>query len=81
MSKSLLFYYFRNQRELYLFLIKTAADTTYQYLQDFGCGKSEDFFENMHRGLKAKVALTKKYPSAACVIIAYIKYLKKDIAA
>lgn len=61
-SKSLLFYYFRNKRELYLFLIKTAADTTYQYLQDFGCGKSEDFFENMHRGLKAKVALMKKYP-------------------
>lgn len=61
-SKSLLFHYFRNKRELYLFLIKNAADTTYKYLYEFGCGLEEDIFEIMHRGLKAKVALMKKYP-------------------
>ena len=61
-SKSLLFHYFRNKRELYLFLIKNAADTTYKHLYEFGCGEEEDFFEIMHRGLKAKVALMKKYP-------------------
>ena len=59
-SKSLLFHYFKNKRELYLFLIKNAADTTYKYLYEFGCGEEDDFFEIMHRGLKAKVALMKK---------------------
>lgn len=61
-SKSLLFHYFKNKRELYLFLIQKAADTTYKYLYDFGVGEEEDFFEIMHKGLKAKVALMKKYP-------------------
>ena len=61
-SKSLLFHYFRNKRELYLFLINTAAKTTYKYLYEFGCHDKEDFFEVMQRGLKAKVELMKKYP-------------------
>lgn len=61
-SKSLLFHYFRNKKELYLFLIQNAADTTYKYLYEFGCGEEEDIFEAMRRGLKAKVALMKKYP-------------------
>lgn len=61
-SKSLLFHYFRNKKELYLFLIQNAADTTYKYLYEFGCGEEEDIFEIMHKGLKAKVALMKKYP-------------------
>lgn len=61
-SKSLLFHYFRNKRELYLFLIKKAADTTYKYLYEFSCDKEDDIFEIMQRGLKAKVALMKKYP-------------------
>lgn len=61
-SKSLLFHYFRNKRELYLFLIKNAAETTYRYLYEFGCNDEEDIFEIMKKGLKAKVALMKKYP-------------------
>ncbi len=61
-SKSLLFHYFRNKRELYLFLIKNAAETTYKCLYEFGCNKEEDIFEIMHRGLKAKVSLMRKYP-------------------
>ncbi|MGN0675027.1 MAG: TetR/AcrR family transcriptional regulator [Oscillospiraceae bacterium] len=61
-SKSLLFHYFKNKRELYLFLIENAAETTYKYLYDFGCNEEEDIFEIMHKGLKAKVALMRKYP-------------------
>lgn len=61
-SKSLLFHYFRNKRELYLFLIERAAKITYKYLYEFGCAEEDDIFEIMHRGLKAKVALMKKYP-------------------
>ena len=33
-SKSLLFYYFRNKRELYLYLLDTAVETTYKYIRD-----------------------------------------------
>lgn len=61
-SKSLLFHYFKNKRELYLFLLDNAARTTYIYLYNFGCHEEEDIFEIMHKGLKAKVALMKKYP-------------------
>ena len=61
-SKSLLFHYFKNKRELYLFLLNKAAETTYKYLNKFGCHQEEDIFEIMHKGLKAKVALMRKYP-------------------
>lgn len=61
-SKSLLFHYFHNKKELYLFLLNKAAETTYKYLHDFRCYEEENIFEMMHRGLKAKVCLMKKYP-------------------
>ena len=32
-SKSLLFFYFRNKKEFYLYLIKTAEELTMKYLQ------------------------------------------------
>lgn len=60
-SKSLLFHYFLNKRELYLFLLKNAAETTYKYLYEFQCYDGEDIFEIMHRGLKAKASLMRKY--------------------
>lgn len=68
-SKSLLFYYFRNKKELYLFLLKNAAETTYKYLYEFQGDENEDIFEMMHRGLKAKVKLIKKYPDLASFTI------------
>lgn len=61
-SKSLLFHYFRNKKELYLFLIDYALKNTYHYLHDFKCFEGEDLFEIMHRGLIAKVEMMKKYP-------------------
>lgn len=61
-SKALLFHYFRNKRELYLFLLDHAAKNTYQHLHMFKCFEDEDFFEIMYRGLRAKVAMMKKYP-------------------
>ena len=64
-SKSLLFHYFRNKRELYLFLLENAAKTTYKYLYEFQCAEQADIFEAMLTGLKAKVALMKKHPDLA----------------
>ena len=68
-SKSLLFHYFKNKKELYLFLLTNAAETTYQYLYQFQCNKSEDIFEIMHRGLKAKLAMMRKYPDITAFTI------------
>ena len=36
-SKSLLFYYFHNKKELYLFLWEYAADVTLKYLNEYKC--------------------------------------------
>lgn len=68
-SKSLLFYYFRNKRELYLYLLEKGAKITVDYLNKFKCYDVEDFFDIMHRGLKAKVALMRKYPNLATFVM------------
>ena len=36
-SKSLLFYYFRNKKELYLFLWEKCAQVTIEYMREYGC--------------------------------------------
>ncbi len=61
-SKSLLFFYFKNKKELYLFLMKTAEELTMKYLADSGCYKEPDIFEMMYKGLLAKAEIMKKYP-------------------
>lgn len=61
-SKSLLFYYFQNKKELYLFLLQTAADATLQYLNEYHCYEQAGFFEILTRGIKAKIHMMKKYP-------------------
>ena len=61
-SKSLLFYYFQNKKELYLFLWVTCMRITIKYLKKYGCGETEDFFEAMYRGLRAKIHLMEEYP-------------------
>ena len=61
-SKSLLFHYFRNKKELYLYLLKYAAEITFTYLYDYQCFDEEDIFEIMLRGLTAKINMMKKYP-------------------
>ena len=61
-SKSLLFFYFRNKKELYLFLMKTAEELTRQYVMRAGCYEENDIFEMMYRGLIAKTEMMRKYP-------------------
>lgn len=64
-SKSLLFHYFHNKRELYLFLWEYAADRTVQYLEEEGCYEPTDLFEMMERGMRAKFRLMEEYPYMA----------------
>ena len=62
-SKSLLFFYFRNKKELYLFLMKRAEEITLQYIIEAGAYNESDIFEMMYKGLLAKAEVMRKYPN------------------
>lgn len=68
-SKSLLFYYFRNKQELYLFLWEQGAKATIEYLTEYGCYEPVGLFEMMYRGMKAKLELMRRYPDMAAFTI------------
>ena len=53
-SKSLLFFYFRNKKELYIFLMKKVEEITRDTLVRSGVYQGEDIFDIMYRGLLAK---------------------------
>ena len=76
-SKSLLFYYFKNKKELYLFLWETCMRITMKYLERYGCGETEDFFEAMYRGLRAKIHLMEEYPDMGNFAVKV--YYEKDL--
>lgn len=61
-SKSLLFHYFHNKKELYLFLWDKCAETTIEFLSEYGCYGQTDLFESMERGMKAKMEIMRLYP-------------------
>lgn len=61
-SKSLLFHYFANKRELYLFLWEKAADLTLKYLNAYRCYEPTDLFDMMERGMRTKFRLMERYP-------------------
>lgn len=61
-SKSLLFHYFRNKKELYLFLWDKCAQITIEYLTSCGCYEQTELFESMERGMRAKIRLFHLYP-------------------
>ena len=61
-SKALLFHYFTNKKELYLFLLENCARVTVEQLKKYRCYEQADIFEMMHRGLRVKAQLMKLYP-------------------
>lgn len=61
-SKSLLFHYFTNKKELYLFLWETCAEITVKQLRESGCYEQSDLFESMYRGMQAKIRIMRMYP-------------------
>ena len=64
-SKSLLFHYFHNKKELYMFLWDKCAETTIEYLTNYGCYGQKDLFESMERGMRAKMEIMRLYPHMA----------------
>lgn len=66
-SKSLLFYYFRNKKELYLFLWEEAIKT-----QETAAGeiwKQTDYFSMLETGMKQKLYAMKNYPEMSDFIL------------
>lgn len=61
-SKSLLFFYFRNKKELYIFLLKKSEELTKRTLMESGVMNGTDIFDIMYRGLLSKASMMKKYP-------------------
>lgn len=80
-SKSLLFHYFHNKLELYLFLWNHATDLTKEYMSKYKVYETEDFFEMMRHGLKAKCVLMRKYTFLALFSINSYFETEQDVQA
>lgn len=61
-SKSLLFHYFRNKRELYLYLWQHCAKITVEAMTRHGCYGQKDLFDSMERGMEAKLEVLARWP-------------------
>lgn len=68
-SKSLLFHYFHNKKELYLFLWDKAAEISIRFLTEYHCYDSTDLFELMECGMYAKFQIIKRYPHMAAFTV------------
>lgn len=68
-SKSLLFHYFRNKKELYLFLWEEACEMTKKALEEEKCYEPDDLFEMMCRGMKAKIRIMRQYPDLTAFVM------------
>ena len=68
-SKSLLFYYFRNKRDLYVFLWERCAQITIESLTKYGCYEGNDLFDMMYQGMKAKLEIMRNYPDIGAFAI------------
>lgn len=64
-SKSLLFHYFHNKQELYLFLWDKCAQITIEFMTRYDCYSKRDLFESMELGMQAKLEIIRLYPDIA----------------
>lgn len=79
-SKSLLFYYFKNKKELYLYLWENCAQITLECLKKHGCYEKCDYFSAMERGMKAKMEIIRSYPNMGNFVIKAYYEEDKDIS-
>lgn len=68
-SKSLLFYYFKNKRELFLYLWNEAARENYEAIQASKAYELDSLFDMMDAGLKAKISWSRKNPQKAIFVL------------
>lgn len=75
-SKSLLFHYYVNKKELYLFLWDYACRYSVEKLTEAGCYEEQDFFTMLYRGMKTKIEILRENPDMGAFIIK--AYYEKD---
>ena len=75
-SKSLLFHYFYNKRELYFFLWNQCMKATTEALEKNLSFVPNDFFEMMYKGLKIKADVMRRYPDLGAFVVK--SYYEKD---
>lgn len=75
-SKSLLFHYFQNKKDLYLFLWDACARLTIRVMEESGCYEQTDLFGGMDRGMQAKLRLMRQYPDIG--VFAVRAFYEKD---
>lgn len=61
-SKALLFHYFRNKKDLYMYLWDNAMELTKRAIRLYETTQTSDFFEMLKRSLFAKCSLMRDYP-------------------
>ena len=61
-SKSLLFHYFHNKKELYLYLWNKCAEITIEFLTRYNAYGHDDLFEAMEIGMTAKLEIMRRWP-------------------
>lgn len=80
-SKSLLFHYFHNKKELYLFLWEYCVQITIDRLTAYASYEQTDLFESMVRGMQAKMEIIRQYPDMANFTIKAFYETEPDIRA
>lgn len=80
-SKSLLFHYFHNKKELYLFLWDKCAETTIELMTAYGAYGQKELFECMERGMLAKMELIRLYPDMGSFTVKAFYEKDADICA
>ena len=75
-SKSLLFHYFYNKRELYFFLWDQCMRATTEALEKNLSFVPNDIFKMMYKGLKIKADVMRRYPDLGAFVVK--SYYEKD---
>lgn len=75
-SKSLLFHYFYNKKELYFFLWNQCMKATTEALEKDLSFVPNDLFEMMYKGLKIKADVMRRYPDLGAFVVK--SYYEKD---
>lgn len=61
-SKSLLFHYFTNKKDLYMYLWDNACEITRSAVREYKTLETDDFFEMLRRTLISKCSVMRDYP-------------------